>query len=66
MSWVSEHIYDIFAIIGMVVATCAAIAALTPTPMDDLALRKVRRVIDFIGMNFLNAENSSRTGRFRR
>jgi len=65
MAWVTENILDIFAIISMAIATCAAIAALTPTPKDDAALRKVRRIVDFIGLNFLHAENSKKDGPFR-
>ena len=65
MNWISEHLLDLFGILGMVIATCAAIAALTPTPKDDLAFRKIRRVIDFIGMNFLHAENSNKDRKFR-
>lgn len=66
MNWISEHLVEVLGIVSMVIATCAAIAALTPTPKDDLALRKVRRVIDFIGMNFLHASNSRIGPTFRR
>lgn len=66
MSWLQEHLQDVLGIIGMVIALCAAIAALTPSPKDDAALAKVRKVIDFVGLNFFHAENVNRGGRFRR
>ena len=66
MTWIQEHLQDIFGIIGMVIALCAAIAALTPSPKDDAILAKVRRVIDFLGFNFSHAENVRRDGPFRR
>ena len=43
--------------VSMVVGFAATIAALTPTPKDDSALAYVRKVIDWLGMNILNAKN---------
>lgn len=40
-----------------VMGAAAAIAALTPTPKDDGIVAFLRKVIDIIGMNILNAKN---------
>jgi len=39
------------------IAAAAAIAALTPTPKDDGIVAKVRKVVDFLAMNWLFAKN---------
>jgi len=39
------------------IAAAAAIAALTPTPKDDGIISKIRKVVDFLAMNWLNAAN---------
>lgn len=44
------------AITGLV-ASCAVIAALTPTKVDDKIIQKILDVINFIGMNFGKAKN---------
>ena len=40
-----------------VMGAAAAIAALTPTPMDDGIVAFLRKVIDIIRMNIGNAKN---------
>lgn len=40
-----------------VIGIAATIAALTPTPKDDSAVAFLRKIIDFVGMNILNAKN---------
>jgi len=52
-----EKIPAIIEIIGIVIALAAAIAAMTPTPKDDGIVRKIRQVVDVLGMNFGNAKN---------
>lgn len=44
------------AITGLVTA-CAAIAALTPTKVDDKVIQKILNVINFVGLNILKAKN---------
>ena len=39
-----------------VVAACSAIAALTPTPIDDGWVRKLYKVIDFLALNIGRAK----------
>ena len=54
---IATHIPDILAICTLVVTLAAAITALTPTPKDDGIVRKIRKVIDFLALNFGNAKN---------
>jgi hypothetical protein len=39
-----------------VVAACSAIAALTPTPMDDGWVRKLYKIVDFLALNIGRAK----------
>lgn len=39
-----------------VVAACSAIAALTPTPLDDGWVKKLYKVIDFLALNIGRAK----------
>lgn len=39
-----------------VVAACSAIAALTPTPIDDGWVKKLYKVIDFLALNIGRAK----------
>jgi hypothetical protein len=41
MEWAQEHIVELFAIIGALYTAARGIVALTPTPKDDEALKKV-------------------------
>jgi len=48
---------DILLIASMVCTLAGAVAALTPTPTDDGVVKKVRKVVDFLALNFGNARN---------
>lgn len=48
---------SISATILSVIGAAATIAALTPTPRDDSVVAMVRKVLDIVGMNILNAKN---------
>ena len=45
-----------------VIGVLAAIAALTPTPVDNIVLVALRKAIDFGAFNFLGAENKKKAG----
>ena len=40
----------------MAVAACSAIAALTPTPVDDGLVKKLYSVVDFFALNIGRAK----------
>lgn len=42
---------DVAAIAPMVISVCSVIAALTPTPKDDIWLGKLYRFIDIMALN---------------
>jgi hypothetical protein len=55
---------DVFGVVGdwlqvlsLIVAACAAVAAMTPTPRDDGIFLLLRRVVDFLALNFGHAKN---------
>jgi hypothetical protein len=45
--------------LSLLVAAFASIAALTPTPKDDGIMLVLRRVVDFLALNFGGAKNAS-------
>jgi hypothetical protein len=57
MEFILSNVPEIIQVLSLVVAAAASIAALTPSPKDDGLVAKVRKVIDFLAMNFGNAKN---------
>jgi hypothetical protein len=47
---------QILSTITAVVAACSAIAALTPTPLDDGWVRKLYKIVDFLALNIGRAK----------
>ena len=50
----------IWLAVSTTVAAAAAIAALTPSPKDDSMVSKLRKVIDFLGLNWGFAKNDKK------
>jgi len=46
-----EQIYMYVQIASLVISVASAIAALTPTPKDDLWIGKVYKIIDILALN---------------
>lgn len=57
ISYLSENIEGIFAILTAVVAAASAIAALTPTPKDDTVIGKAYKIIDWLALNVMKAKD---------
>jgi hypothetical protein len=57
ITWILIHKIDILNIVTSIVATCSAIAALTPTPKDDGFLKKAYMVIDWLAINVGKAKD---------
>lgn len=57
ISFIFKNWSTIIDSVSTIVSACAAIAALTPTPKDDAALRNIRKVIDALGLNWGHAKN---------
>lgn len=49
-------ISDIAAIAPMVISVCSIIAAVTPTPKDDVWIAKLYRFIDIMAVNIGHAK----------
>jgi hypothetical protein len=56
VNWVVEHGDAILLAGTSMIAAASAIAALTPTPKDDKAIKYIRKVIDVIAMNVGHAK----------
>jgi len=57
ITWILLHKIDIFNVATSIVATCSAIAALTPTPKDDGFVKKAYTVIDWLALNIGKAKD---------
>ena len=58
MDWITSNLGPVWDIASQVIAGCAILAAITPTPKDDNALVWVRNVLDTLAFNFHRAKNS--------
>lgn len=57
MEWISTN-YDVIIDIGTkVIALAAAIAAITPTKVDNDLLNKLLGFVNLLGLNVLKAKN---------
>ena len=52
-----DQIIDLINLATAVVTTCSAIAALTPTPVDDSLVAKAYKIVDFLAINIGQAKN---------
>ena len=52
-----DQIIDLINLATAVVTTCSAIAALTPTPVDDSLVAKAYKIVDFLATNIGQAKN---------
>ena len=57
IDFVINNLDAIIATVTAVIAAASAIASLTPTPVDDGIVRKLRKVVDVLALNFGNAKN---------
>lgn len=57
ITWILIHKIDILNVITSVVASCSAIAALTPTPKDDGFVKKAYTLIDWLALNVGKAKD---------
>ena len=52
MIWVFEHIEEIFAVWGILVAVCTVVVKLTPSQKDDNVLAKIVKIADLFSVAF--------------
>jgi hypothetical protein len=51
-----DNAKELLSAFSMIVAACSAIAALTPTPVDDGIVSKLYKVVDFLALNIGRAK----------
>jgi hypothetical protein len=51
-----EYIFDLFNVLTAAVALASAVAAMTPTPTDDLWVAKAYKLLDLIALNIGKAK----------
>ncbi len=56
ITYILDNTQELIAALSMVVAACSAIAALTPTPVDDGWVKKLYKVVDFLALNIGRAK----------
>ena len=56
-----EYIFDVFNVLTAAVALASAIAALTPTPQDDVWVAKAYKLLDVIALNIGKAKQQVKT-----
>jgi len=54
---IMENIDTYIGVATSVVAAASAIAALTPTPADDSAIKKVYKILDWLALNVGKAKD---------
>jgi len=52
-----EFIVDIISVVTAVVTVSSIIAAITPTPKDDVWIGKLYKLIDALALNIMKAKN---------
>jgi len=60
MENVLNYIPDIIQVLTLIVTAAAVIASATKTPKDDSVIKKIRKVVDFLALNFGGAKNKDR------
>ena len=51
-----EYLFDLFNILTAAVTLASAVAAMTPTPQDDLCVAKAYNFLDVIALNIGKAK----------
>lgn len=55
-----DYIPDVIQVLTLLVTAAAIIASATKTPKDDSAIKSIRKVVDFLALNFGGAKNKDR------
>ena len=56
-----EYIFDVFNVLTAAVALASAVAAMTPTPQDDVWVAKAYKLLDVIALNIGKAKQQVKT-----
>ena len=58
IEWITANSSDVIDILAKVIAACAAIAAITPSQVDNEILSKILGFVNFLGLNIGKATNA--------
>jgi hypothetical protein len=56
IDYILDNKEQLFGVVTAVIAAASAIAALTPTPKDDMIIGKAYKLIDWLALNVFNAK----------
>jgi len=57
VEWFTNNQGEVLDVVAKVIALCAAIAAVTPTKVDNDLLNKLLGFVNLLGLNVLKAKN---------
>ena len=57
IEWFTNNQGEVLDVVAKVIALCAAIAAVTPTKVDNDLLNKLLGFVNLLGLNVLKAKN---------
>ena len=57
INYITNNTQELIGALSMIVAACSAIAALTPTPVDDGFAAKLLKIVDFLALNIGRAKD---------
>jgi len=57
INYITNNTQELIGALSMIVAACSAIAALTPTPVDDGIAAKLLKIVDFLALNIGRAKD---------
>jgi len=58
IQFIITHFDDMLIAVSGIVAGASALAALTPTPVDDNILSKIKKVLDILALNVGQAKTA--------
>lgn len=59
LDFIITNMETIFIIITSIISIASAVAALTPTSVDDNIIAKIRKVVEILALNIGNAKPAS-------
>jgi hypothetical protein len=61
VNWFLNHADDISLAVTATISAASTIAALTPTPKDDNAIKYVRNIVNMLALNVRHANPNKKT-----
>jgi hypothetical protein len=61
ITWLQENAAGVMTAVAAVIAAASAITALTPTPVDDNWVKKIKKVLNVFALNVFSAKPEDKT-----